>query len=256
MNIVLSSEVQKSIQDLIAPPSRDTELEDHLVNFSTTLCRIMDSQYHAIVLFPGNLNKEAVLSSNNPPGFETLYNEELQENDFILQELIDNPHQVIQLKDLLAIKENRESYFYNKAQEVRPAGDCLYAAIHIEDQFVGFFGQVRPINSEDYTAIEKDLMKMLAPALSCHLEIFRGRNHSPDARDSGSHYDFQAIGRKFSMTKRELEILRLIFRGLTNKQIALQLNIQESTVKRHLSNIFQKTGSRNRTRLIFNTALS
>jgi DNA-binding NarL/FixJ family response regulator len=43
-----------------------------------------------------------------------------------------------------------------------------------------------------------------------------------------------------AITAREREILRLIARGRANKEIAADLGIAEDTVKRHVSNIFQK----------------
>jgi LuxR family transcriptional regulator, maltose regulon positive regulatory protein len=43
-----------------------------------------------------------------------------------------------------------------------------------------------------------------------------------------------------SLTKRELQVLRLIARGLSNKEIAQQLIVSEHTVHRHIANIFEK----------------
>jgi DNA-binding NarL/FixJ family response regulator len=43
-------------------------------------------------------------------------------------------------------------------------------------------------------------------------------------------------------SKRELEILLLAARGLSNHQIASNLHISESTVKRHLANLYPKMG--------------
>jgi DNA-binding NarL/FixJ family response regulator len=50
-----------------------------------------------------------------------------------------------------------------------------------------------------------------------------------------------------SLTDREDEILRLVAKGLTNKQVALQLDIQEKTVKHHMTSILNKLRVRNRT---------
>ena len=44
------------------------------------------------------------------------------------------------------------------------------------------------------------------------------------------------------LTPRELEIVRLLCRGLRNKEIASRLSISEHTVKVHLSNIYAKLG--------------
>jgi len=51
------------------------------------------------------------------------------------------------------------------------------------------------------------------------------------------------------LTRRELDIVRLIGDGLPNRIIARQLGLAEGTVKVHLHNIFQKLGIPNRTRL-------
>ncbi len=48
------------------------------------------------------------------------------------------------------------------------------------------------------------------------------------------------------LTQREVEILALIARGLTNPEIAAQLYLSSHTVKTHISRIFAKTGSRDR----------
>ncbi|WP_426994299.1 response regulator [Methylomonas sp. CM2] len=52
------------------------------------------------------------------------------------------------------------------------------------------------------------------------------------------------------LTPREFDILRWIARGYSNKQIALQLAIQEQTVRNHLRPIFLKFGVTRRTELL------
>ncbi len=46
----------------------------------------------------------------------------------------------------------------------------------------------------------------------------------------------------FGLTPRELEVVQCIVEGCSNKDIAKQFGISEETVKRHLSNTFDKTG--------------
>jgi len=48
------------------------------------------------------------------------------------------------------------------------------------------------------------------------------------------------------LTPREKEVVRLICRGMKNKQIAENLNIMAGTVKVHLMHIFEKTGLQDR----------
>ena len=49
------------------------------------------------------------------------------------------------------------------------------------------------------------------------------------------------------LTKREDQILRLVGGGLSNKEVALRLNLQEKTIKHHMTRVFAKLGVRNRT---------
>lgn len=49
------------------------------------------------------------------------------------------------------------------------------------------------------------------------------------------------------LSDRELDILRLLAEGYSNGQIAGRLNLAEGTVKNYVTNILQKTGSRDRT---------
>jgi ATP/maltotriose-dependent transcriptional regulator MalT len=60
-----------------------------------------------------------------------------------------------------------------------------------------------------------------------------GRQHASRARLSG-------------LSDRELEVLRLVAQGLTNREIAEALTLSEKTVARHLTNIFNKIGVENR----------
>lgn len=52
------------------------------------------------------------------------------------------------------------------------------------------------------------------------------------------------------LTRRERDIVEMLVRGYTNKEIGLALDVQLPTVKTHVMNIFRKIGARNRTDLV------
>jgi DNA-binding NarL/FixJ family response regulator len=57
----------------------------------------------------------------------------------------------------------------------------------------------------------------------------------------------QARQPETKLTSRELELLRLVAEGLSNKAIGQQLDVSENTVKYHMRNILQKLNAQNRT---------
>lgn len=78
----------------------------------------------------------------------------------------------------------------------------------------------------------------------------KGRNYDKVKRQgrnkgTNSYEHFLEIG----LTKREAEIAILISKGLSNREIAEEFVISEATVKKHVSNIFEKTGIEKREQL-------
>jgi DNA-binding NarL/FixJ family response regulator len=62
--------------------------------------------------------------------------------------------------------------------------------------------------------------------------------------------DFPSAVSPESLTGREMEILRLMARGHSNREIAEALSITEGTVKNYVSGILAKIGVRDRTRAV------
>lgn len=72
------------------------------------------------------------------------------------------------------------------------------------------------------------------------------RDETP-AEDS---YYFDDFLKKYQLTKREVQIIRMICQGLSTKEIAQSLYLSEFTISTHRKNIFRKVDTRNTAELI------
>lgn len=80
-----------------------------------------------------------------------------------------------------------------------------------------------------------------SPSLTPAREACAGEEEKPS---------LQEFVRQHGLTRRETEITQLILQGKSNAEIAGELFISETTVKKHVSNIFEKTGIGRREELI------
>lgn len=81
---------------------------------------------------------------------------------------------------------------------------------------------------------------MFQPAIT--ERVLQGLASLPPLRNS--------LGPPGPITERELEILRLLASGLSNREIARALALADGTVKNHVSNLMAKLGARDRTHAV------
>jgi DNA-binding NarL/FixJ family response regulator len=79
--------------------------------------------------------------------------------------------------------------------------------------------------------------------------ILSGQTFFPSLQKPGvldeSSYFFDDFLKKFKLTRREVDIIRLVCQELSSKQIAAQLNLSEFTVNTHRKNIQRKLNLKN-----------
>ena len=100
-------------------------------------------------------------------------------------------------------------------------------------------------------------MRFILSSTDCVAMIFCARaNIAPSMKFRAEHptalseRTFTAGDPSPSLTPRELSVLSLLAKGLTNEQIANDLNIRPSTAKVHLLNLRRKLGAANRTEAV------
>jgi DNA-binding NarL/FixJ family response regulator len=92
------------------------------------------------------------------------------------------------------------------------------------------------------TAHPEDLASAVRQAFSHSVYLAGRRNLVPTPVEAAAQIEDEP-----GLTRRELEILRLVAEGHSNAQLARMLWVTEQTVKFHLSNIYRKLDVANRT---------
>lgn len=131
---------------------------------------------------------------------------------------------VIRMSDFNGRSELDQSPWYQ--QTLRPHG-CRFV---VKVQFSSPPSMVRAVllnrTDHDFTDRDCDLLRLLAP----HLE---------DA--------YRRVRMAAMVTPRELEVLTLVAKGLTNREVAGRLDISPGTVRSHLEHSYSKLGVGTRT---------
>jgi DNA-binding NarL/FixJ family response regulator len=125
-------------------------------------------------------------------------------------------------------------------QEVQPAVVALREALasfhHLEAPYEAARAQVLLAQAYQRQGNSESAAHELAAAR----DVFRKLGAATDLALLDKAADHESPNQAGSLTLREIEVLKLVASGITNRQIAKKLNISEKTVARHLSNIFNK----------------
>lgn len=142
-----------------------------------------------------------------------------------------------------------------------PSGDGLWATAEITRELPGTRILILTVSTEDEHLRESlrqgatGYVLKSSPAdtlFQAIREVARGETTLPGAMASRmlAHLDLyghrDAAGTDAGLSGREVDVLRLLARGGTNRHIAESLEISENTVKAHIKGILRKLGVANR----------
>lgn len=127
----------------------------------------------------------------------------------------------------------------------------LHSVLIHDDCKLAQLGLFRPRDGEDFSNREVFLLD----AISVHLEwkLYTLRREEQDrgpAEGEARSRLWLRMGQQFGLTRREMEILELIDSGKSNEEIMQALFISKSTLDKHLSHLYQKTGVKSRIQLM------
>ncbi len=124
--------------------------------------------------------------------------------------------------------------------------------IHLEfNGATGVIGVVREKDLKERRKRDTTIFEIIKKHME-NIGLFTSK--SSRCKENALESDFQnrveKIARTFSLSHRETEILHLLAQGKSNNEIGEELCVSLSTVKKHIYNIFNKSGVNSRTQLL------
>jgi DNA-binding NarL/FixJ family response regulator len=116
------------------------------------------------------------------------------------------------------------------------------AEAFLESGRAGRADGVKTLRSAYSDAVERDAARIMSLARSLATRARVDLEDRPDRRPVGPGPTIRDAANIYGLTARELEILRLVAVGLTNRQIGERLFISPKTAGVHVSNILGKLG--------------
>lgn len=124
---------------------------------------------------------------------------------------------------------------------------CLGGGVYLEENIE--LSNEKIVQGIQVLSEEKlnDIIKMLENIFSL-ININENTNLLDENKKDDNHQEISLLNKKLSL--RELEIVRNINSGMSNKEIAVELNISEKTVKTHITNILRKLKMKDRLEIV------
>lgn len=176
-------------------------------------------------------------------------------------------------RPIIVMDVQERAQVHKAVAEVSASRAYVAAPIAPGGEVIGFLHGDRVLHSGDLTAFDRDLLGLFAQGFSFAVEravLYQDiRNLQTQARAVAATLEAAASGRYASdepgaaptsapitinqhyyydspLTRRELDVLKLMANGDTNQRIARRLVISEGTVKSHVKHVLRKLNAANR----------
>lgn len=165
-------------------------------------------------------------------------------NEFIMA-----PYSIVfRQSDIIAPAKMEKTRVYREIWQPRNIYWGLFISLVYKDCPLAVIGILRDKDSEDFSARDIYIMNTLKDPLE---RKFYSILEGDSQRGSGISQPerIAKTAARYSLTKREAEIVGLVCRNKSSEEMCQQLYITHATLSKHLSNIYAKTKVRNRTQL-------
>lgn len=150
---------------------------------------------------------------------------------------------VIRESDILSDSLRQSTELYKRID--LPVGTYYCCRIYIicNNLFLGLISLSREKQSGDFTDKDMFILEYIKPHLT-----YRMYQLHPQSKTQISNKGM--FLKRFNLTEKEFEVMLLICKGFTNKEMATKLFITENTIKKHILHIFKKMNVNCRSKLI------
>ena len=143
---------------------------------------------------------------------------------------------------------NSETEVYRETDYfIDEPNDMYYSAqvsLYYSEILLGVVTLFRGKEDSDFS--DHDLF--LLTLIKDHLALRLYRDYMKNETKSSPSF-LQKYVHTYNLTARETEVVRLIFEGLTNDEMADELSISHFTIQKHISNIYRKLGINSKSQL-------
>lgn len=201
--------------------------------------------------FDGNNYANSLLSEPvcNPEKYVEMEKKYMlfEERDFSSWILHQNESVTLRITDAITDEERIKTEVYKNCFEPFGLHYSLDMTIASRGQLLGDLTLYRGKEDGDFTSDEVWFMRLLSRHLNARFYV-----------NKYGHLSVQKVGigqighliEQYKLTKREAEILYKIMQGCKNDEICEQLYFTQNTLKKHLHNLYQKTGVSSRVQLL------
>jgi DNA-binding CsgD family transcriptional regulator len=247
MDNLLTFKDWKNINDLILQMNYENDILKALNLFLIGIDRIVPYEKASIYFYTlskDRLNVDKCIDQGFGKKELEVYDDYYCRIDDIIDKMLPTKLTTVRSSDIFNLKQRKQTEYYH--DYVRPVRTCFSLDANFKwnkndkETNFGSLDLFRPEKERDFTDRELEICKILQP----HLET------------KASQYVFSFVDSlekillKYSFTKTENEVARLLLRGYTNEQIAKEKFITVSTVKKHVTGILEKSKSGSRIEFI------
>ncbi|WP_051321410.1 response regulator transcription factor [Chrysiogenes arsenatis] len=126
----------------------------------------------------------------------------------------------------------------------------LFLTMHDEPEYVGRALQIGASGYILKSAADTELIDAVRAVYSGEFALQKGLRENIARRTARKLRTSDSVPPVASLTKRELEVLRLVALGYTQQEIAEELGVSSKTVETHKSNIMEKLNTKKRSTLV------